>query len=62
MNRVDECVMEEVGKWWQRRKELVYGGSPHELGPLAITPKLAPPKTINTHDMVDISVNRPVCI
>ena len=33
-NRVDECVMEEVRKWWQRRKELVYGGSPHEPGPL----------------------------
>ena len=26
--RVDECVMEEVLKWWLRRKELVYGGNP----------------------------------
>jgi len=26
--RVDEYVMEEVLKWWQRRKELVYGGNP----------------------------------
>ena len=25
---VDEYVMEEVLKWWQRRKELVYGGNP----------------------------------
>ena len=33
-DRVDECVMEELRKWWQRRKELVYGGSPHEPGPL----------------------------
>ena len=33
-NRVDECVMEEVRKWWQRRKELVYCESPHESGPL----------------------------
>ena len=33
-DRVDECVLEEVRKWWQRRKELVYGGSPHEPGPL----------------------------
>ena len=33
-DRVNECIMEEVRKWWQRRKELVYGGSPHEPGPL----------------------------
>ena len=33
-DRVDECVMEEVKKWWQKRKELVYGGSPHKPGPL----------------------------
>ena len=33
-DRVDERVMEEMRKWWQRRKELVYGGSPHEPGPL----------------------------
>ena len=32
--RVDECIMEEGRKWWQRRKELVYGGSPYEPGPL----------------------------
>ena len=25
---VDEYVMEEVLKWWQRRKELVYGRNP----------------------------------
>ena len=31
---MDERVMEEVRKWWQRRKELVYGGSSHEPGPL----------------------------
>ena len=24
-NRVDEHVVEEVRKWWQRRKEQVYG-------------------------------------
>ena len=33
-DRVDEHIMEEVRKWWQRRKELVYGESPHEPGPL----------------------------
>ena len=33
-DRVDECVMEEVRKWWQRRKELVYSGSLHEPGHL----------------------------
>ena len=32
-DRVDEHIMEEVRKWWQR-KELVYGGSSHESGPL----------------------------
>ena len=42
-NRVDECVMEEVRKWWQRRKELVYGGSPHEPGPLQ-PPNSPPPQ------------------
>ena len=26
--RVDECIMEEVLKWWLSRKELVYGGNP----------------------------------
>lgn len=26
--RVDVWVIEEVPKWWQRRKELVYGGNP----------------------------------
>ena len=41
-NRVDECVMEEVRKWWQRRKELVYGGSPHEPGP-PYNPQTPPP-------------------
>ena len=25
---VDEYVMEEVLKWWQRQKELLYGGNP----------------------------------
>ena len=25
-DRVDERIMEEVRKWWQRRKELVYSG------------------------------------
>ena len=33
-DRVDEHIMEEMRKWWQRRKELVYSGSPHEPGPL----------------------------
>ena len=23
-DRVDECIMEEVRKWWQRGKELAY--------------------------------------
>ena len=41
-NRVDKCVMEEVRKWWQRRKELVYGGSPHKPGPL-YNPQTQPP-------------------
>ena len=30
----DERVTEKVRKWWERRKKLIYGGSPHEPGPL----------------------------
>ena len=37
-NRVDECILEVERKWWERQKELVYSGSPHE--PVPITPKL----------------------
>ena len=36
-DRVDERITEEVRKWWHEEeefKELVYGGSPHEPGPL----------------------------
>ena len=33
-DRVDERIMEEVRKWWQRRKELVYSKIPLVPGPL----------------------------
>ena len=59
-NRVDKCVMEEVRKWWQRRNWFTVE-VPINLDPY-ITPKLSPPITINTHDMVVISVNHLVCI
>jgi len=29
-DRVDECEMEEVRKWWQKWKVLVFGESPLE--------------------------------
>ena len=41
-DRVDEHVMEEVRKWWQRRKELVYGEVPMNLDPY--NPQNCPPQ------------------
>ena len=38
----DEGKMEEVRMWRQKRKVLVFGGSPHEPGP-PITSQTLPP-------------------
>ena len=56
-DRVDECVMEEVKKWWQRRKELVTVEVPMNLDPY--NPQTRPPLTINNHVMVVIIIQLP---
>ena len=40
-DRVDERIMEEVRKWWQRRKELVYG--------MNLDPQTLPPSNHQEH-------------
>ena len=34
MEEVGECVMYWIGKWWQRRKDLLYGELMAYFGPL----------------------------
>ena len=52
-DRVDECIMEEVKKWWQRRNELVYGRIEVPMNLVPYNPQTQPPpptsSTVSNH-------------